>query len=419
MPPSLLAPGNLSRSGPGGTIIPGVVFSAVSLGALRPLLIPHRPPCISLSLPTERRAPDHRVDRLRFHHLLEAVQRALAAAHPGDDATPWLAPLEALACHRPFWEHVHDGLVVLAADGAATVFVLEEPVPARAQVGDRFFVADLLRIAATAPHCRVLALSTREARLFAIGPAGLLPTPFPGSAAADGGVLHRDAVIDVEAAEPHRVRRSLGSGGTLHGGAGAREEGTRADSERFFRAVAEAVEDPDGPPLVVAALPEAAAMFRAVIGDRRAIADSLPLDPARMPTERLAALVRPLVERKRAAEAAALVDRFRTFRAHGRGSTDVATIARAAVAGRVDTLLVESGRCIPGVLDRDTGAVAFTAAHAVDHSLTGDLPAAGDDDLVGAIATAVVLHGGSIVAIDRLGMPDDTGLAALDRHADD
>ena len=49
---------------------------------------------------------------------------------------------------------------------------------------------------------------------------------------------------------------------------------------------------------------------------------------------------------------------FGTARAGGRGAADLTDIAKAAIAGRVDTLLIEAERVIPGRVDA-SGALAF------------------------------------------------------------
>lgn len=409
----------LSVPGPGGVTVPGVSFAALSAATLRPLLLPWRPPCLSLALPTHRRVPGNRVDLPRFRHLVTALRTALEASQPPAEVARLLAPLATLAAERRFWEFTREGLVVLAADGAATAFVLEEPVAPCAHVGEHFHTADLVRLVAAARPCRVLTLSSREARLYALADHGLEPFPFPGGDVAAGRtVLGRGEFVDAETFQPHRVRRGLGAAGAIHGGTGSRLDDTRADTERFFRAVAEAAHEPGGPPLLLVALPGLEAIYRSVCHDDRLLAEAVALDPQRVPVDDLHRRMQPLLARIRQRDVEATLDTFRSARAHDRGTSDVAAIARAAVAGNVRILLVEAGRRIPGTLDRSTGEVRFAADDATDPSLRGDGPAAAVEDLVGAIAATVLLHGGEIVAVDRMAMPADTGLAAIERHPD-
>jgi hypothetical protein len=97
----------------------------------------------------------------------------------------------------------------------------------------------------------------------------------------------------------------------------------------------------------------------------------------------------------------------------------LADVARAAVAGRVATLFVEADRFEPGRIDRATGAIAPATPAGVrpaDRSRSGDLPAVVEEDLVGAVAEEVLVRGGAVVAVDRIAMPTETGVAAIERY---
>jgi hypothetical protein len=93
-----------------------------------------------------------------------------------------------------------------------------------------------------------------------------------------------------------------------------------------------------------------------------------------------------------------------------------AAIAQAAVAGRIATLLVEAQRFEPGWLDRSTGAIHAEGDPPVDLSRSGNSPAIRTEDLLGAIAETVLLHGGEIVSLEATRMPSETGLAAIYRY---
>jgi hypothetical protein len=78
-------------------------------------------------------------------------------------------------------------------------------------------------------------------------------------------------------------------------------------------------------------------------------------------------------------------------------------VARAAVAARVGTLLVEGDRVVPGRLDLATGAVRPGAA---DHE---------GDDLIDDVAEEVLRRGGEVVVVPAERMPVKSGLAATYR----
>jgi hypothetical protein len=107
---------------------------------------------------------------------------------------------------------------------------------------------------------------------------------------------------------------------------------------------------------------------------------------------------------------------FEQARDHDLGSDDLSDIARAAVAGRVATLLIEKDRFETGRLDRQTGAIVTDGEAAGDMSRSGDRPALRQEDLFGAVAETVLLHGGGILALDRIAMPTESGVAAVFRY---
>jgi hypothetical protein len=108
---------------------------------------------------------------------------------------------------------------------------------------------------------------------------------------------------------------------------------------------------------------------------------------------------------------------FRQARDRGLAASDLADIARAAVAGQVATLLIEADRFEAGRFDRDTGAIEFDGAVPADLSRTGDRAAVRAEDLLGAVAETVLMHGGDVLALARNDMPTETAVAAIYRYA--
>ena len=100
-----------------------------------------------------------------------------------------------------------------------------------------------------------------------------------------------------------------------------------------------------------------------------------------------------------------LKENFHTARSRHAGSADLSDIAKAAVAGRVASLLVEADREIPGRFDRATGAIRFEP-----------LASPEVDDLIDDVMEAVLRTGGEVIVVPAERMPTDTGLAAAFRH---
>jgi hypothetical protein len=105
-----------------------------------------------------------------------------------------------------------------------------------------------------------------------------------------------------------------------------------------------------------------------------------------------------------AAELAAVRAEFGARFHDGRASSDVATVARAATLGAVDTVLVNIDDKVPGEVD-EAGAVTLS-----------DQDDAASYGVVDEIARRVLLTGGRVLAVRQGDLPDPTPVAAILRH---
>ncbi len=418
------------------TATPAVSFEQLSLSAVLAALEPQPAPCLSLYMPTHRNVPDNTVDRPAFRHLLESLESALESSASRERIERLLHPFHMLASDREFWQHTRDGLAVLAADGQARVFSLQRPVPPLACVGPRFHTAPLVRLAAAVERFHVLLLTSREARLCEgscwIDPRGatigrLDPLPLvPRPGALPRSTLVRDDVVDEEIFQPHRVQRGMGIEGIIHGGTGSKRDDVDADTAIFLTFVDDVIHDqasrPTGLPLLLVAAPRLAATFRGLAKNPLLSEDHVASDPHLMTEAEILAALEPLFIAARGRQVTRLVHGYEQARDRGLAQGDLSDVARAAVVGKVATLLIEADRFEAGRFDRASGVIEFApatsaAAAPIDRSRAGDLPAEVTEDLFGAVAETVLLHGGTVVALARNEMPTESGVAAIDRYA--
>jgi hypothetical protein len=413
------------------TAAESVCIEPLAAEAVRHLISPQPGPCLSLYLPTHRNVPDNTVDRPAFRHLVESLEEALALSYSRGEIEHLLRPFHLLADDPHFWEHVRDGLGVLGGGGKAHVILLPRPVPPLAVVTPRFHTLPLLRLVAAIERFNVLTLTSREARVYEGVFAGADATPrrlelLPlGNGSAAAGLISRADAVTPEIIQPHRVQLGMGPTGKsdtryVHGGFRAKQDDMDIDTEIFFRHVDELVHETISRqtelPLVLVALPELAAVFRGLSKNRMLLADYVPHDPALFSADDLATRVMPIFDAARQRRIAHAVRLFEQAHDRGLAATDLADVARAAVAGKVATLLIEADRFETGRLDRGTGAIEFNGEHPGDLSRTGDQPAVQQEDLYGAVAEEVLLHGGGILALDRIAMPTASGIAAIYRY---
>lgn len=377
------------------------------------LLADHEAPCISLYQPTHRHHPENQQDPIRYRNLLRTVEESLRLQYPAKHIEDMLGPFRKLAEDARFWNHTEDGLAVIGNAGLFRVFRLQRPVPERAIVADSFHVKPLLRIVQSADRYQVLGLDRHQARLFEGNRDVLdeieLDEEVPGTITE---------ALGSELTEPHLTVSSYGGtalGSSMRHTHGSRKEELDIDDERFFRAVDRSVLEkhsrPSGLPLILAALPQYHHLFREVSRNPLLVPQGIEMDPNALSTDQLREKVWEIMEPEFRARLKKLIDEFLDAKAKGLGSDRIETIADAAVHGRIESLLVEAERHIPGRMDQETGRLAHSG-HS-PHS-EGEHPGSDDllDDLLDDMAEQVLKTGGEVVVVPSSAMPTATGAAA-------
>jgi hypothetical protein len=365
-----------------------------------------QPPCLSLYQPTHRHHPDNQQDPIRFRNLVNKLEQSLQQKYSAVAITKILEPFNVLADDMAFWNHTLDGLAVFAASGLFQVFRTQRPVIELAVVADSFHTKPLRRLLQTVDRYQVLGLSQHAIRLFegnrdAIDEIDLTP-----------GVPRTitDALGD-ELTEPRLTVSSYGGGAgpgstPMHHGHGGKSDEMDVDAERFFRAVDRAVlehySQPTGLPLILAALPEHHALFHRVSQNPFLATEGIMISPDAVSLEELRARAWEVVAPQYQVQLTELNEVFAQAHSKGLGNDDLAEVATAATAGRVETLLLESDRQLPGRLDSTTGRIELS-----------ELSDPGVDDLLDDLGELVANKGGHVWVIPAEHMPSKTGVAAI------
>ena len=106
-----------------------------------------------------------------------------------------------------------------------------------------------------------------------------------------------------------------------------------------------------------------------------------------------------------AQELADLRDRYAERVPQGRGSDDLAAIARAATFGAVDTVLLDIDETVPGFVGEEDGALTLDAADD-----------AANYGVLDEIARRVLLSRGRVLAVRREDIPGGGPIAAILRY---
>lgn len=377
----------------------------ITTGQLLRLLADHEPPCISLYQPTHRRHPENQQDRIRYRNLLKEMEGSLRAKYSTYEVQSLLGKFRALASDDVFWNHRTDGLAILASAATFELFEVQRPFPELVVVANSFHIKPLLRICQSADRFQVLCLNRHGAKLYegnryALDPVELKDVP----------ATITEALGD-ELTEPHLTVASYGAGTdqAMFHGHGSKADEVDNDRDRFFRVIDRAIfkhhSSPSGLPLILAALPEYHAPFRKLSQNPFLIKDGIQKNPESLSGDELRSEAWRVLEPLYLERLAGLIDSFQSARSRHAGSDDLSDVARAAVAGRVATLLIEAERKIPGHIDSATGAIE-----------PGDLSHPEIDDMLDDLAEIVLRMQGEVIVVPANRMPSQSGLAAIYRY---
>ena len=361
-------------------------------------------PCLSLYQTTHRQHPDKVQDPIRFRNLVKELEESLGQKYPKREVAPLLEPFHALADNKEFWNHTADGLAVLSAPGMFRAYRLQRPVAELVVVADSFHTKPLMRITQSADHYQILGLSRNSFKLFEGNRDSLLEVQPQGNTPRTA-----DEMLDKDTDSREGAHRAYGpAGDSAWQGTDVKQSLADRDTEQFFRAVDQAVmqhhSQSGGMGLILAALPEHHHLFRAVSKNPRLLKEALDVHPDAMSLDTLRERAWQLVQPYYLARLAGLLDTYGAAAAKGQGSDALRDIAKAATAGRVETLLIEADRIIPGQINAANSKV--TAGELADPEV---------DDLLDDLGELVLKAGGEVVMVPAERMPTTTGAAAIYR----
>ena len=336
------------------------------------------------------------------------LKESLLQAHSERDSESILEPFVSLAEDHDFWQKTLDGLAVLGAKGLFRVYKLQRPVAELAVVADSFHLKPLRRMLQSTDRYQVLGLSRQSIRLF----EGTRDALDEVELSQDVPRTLNEALGD-QLTEPHTTVSSYGGVGgshvAMHHGHGGRADETDIDTERFFRAVDRAIQEnysaPSGLPLILATLPEHRSVFHAVSHNPLLVDEGIDVNPDVLSMDQLRLRAWSVMEPRFLGRLAALADDYGRLAAQGLASDDLAGVAKALVAGRVATLLIEADREAPGRVDASTGDIQ-----------PGDLANPTVDDLLDDLGSLAQKTGAEVIVVPGSSMPSATGIAAIYRY---
>lgn len=359
---------------------------------LRALLEQRDPISVTLYLPTTPLTQDTDATRIALKNMAREAEHQLAHADKRRVAA-LLEQIDDVMDDDAFWRVQAHSLALMVTPDRLVSFRLPNALQPMVGVSDRFHLKPLLRAVTFPQVAYVLALSAGGVRLLEV--TADLPT----------------AEVKVEAM-PRDAASAAGKASIKDRSHSSRLVGSEGEKVRL-RQYARQVDAALRPllqgseiPLILAASETLGALYRSINSYPHLAEAGITESADTLDAASLGAKARAVLDGLHAAQIATWNELFAQRREQSRGLTDIATTARAAVRGAVDSALVDIDVVMPGQVDPQTGAIEMAAAD--------DATAYG---VIDEIARQIILAGGKVFAVRQADISGGHPIAAILRYA--
>jgi len=363
-------------------------------------------PLISLYQPTHKASPDNKQDLIIFKNLLRDIEKSLEQLPGFDSVDKIMKPFWGLKEDKEFWNHTSEGIAVFATVNKCIVYKLDNPVKELAIVGKTFHIKPLLKANQTTENYLLLGLSKENFSLLKGNKNGFKPIEIDKE-------LPRtlQEVLGFEKTEINLTHGSYSGAGNpaMYHGYGDVNQEIEKDTEKYFRYVdgfvSEHYSKPMKMPVILITLTEHHALFKQLSNNPYLLEAGINKSIDAMDMKEIQSEAWKIIETIKSKSMPDITETFTNAEADALGSSDLESVAKAAIESRVDTLYIEEDKSIPGKIDKETGKVIFSNTQSLEHG-----------DLLDDLADIVLSGGGKVTVLSKDEMPSKTGVAAIYRY---
>lgn len=363
-------------------------------------------PKVTLYVPTNRDTNYNEEDKIRFGNLIRTIEKKLEKVSDKNTKEKIISTFKIMKDDRSLWNQRLEGFCIFANKNQTVVYILQNPIREMAIVGQRFYQKPLIKDLQGLDEYHVLALDRHSYSLYKGNRTGFREIPL-----SDNEPQTIQDFLGDEYTESYLSQGSYGgasSSAMFHGHKSKKDEVDK-DIERFLRLIDQHVmkhySNVSKEPLILFALPEYHTIFRKHSHNPYLLEEGIKQSPRDLKEDELKKLAWKIIEPRYEAHIDKLKETYHNAKQKGSADDKIHTVAKAAVNGRVDTVLIEAYREIPGCIDTDSGRV-------IERNRSLDK----FEDALDDLTDIVISNGGKVYVIPEDKMPTDTGVAAIYRY---
>ncbi|HEY4389319.1 MAG TPA: hypothetical protein VGN34_33155 [Ktedonobacteraceae bacterium] len=390
-------------------------MDTLSQDALKDLLGNQRGPCVSLFMPTHRRARAELLqDPMLFKQLLDSAEQQLVArGYKDEQIEALLKPARVMSGDQQLWSHPKEGLAVLCSAEACLTYQLPSAFAERAMVSEEFYLKPLLPFFSSQDRFFILALSQNAITLLEGDRFGIriipLPESVPGSLAESLQYKEgKENLLESHSSSSDALMSRGGHRAAIFHGHGTGTDEAKDQLLRYFRQVNKGLHEllhNETIPLILAGVAYLLPIYRDANTYPHLLTHAIEGNPDRLSPEALRDSAWEIMQSQQAKTQQEILRSFREPADIHLISQNITDIVPAAYNGRIDTLFVAIDREQWGKFEPTKLSITIHEQEEPD-----------DKDLLDVAATQTLLHGGKVYAIEYAQMPDQAFAAALFRY---
>jgi len=364
------------------------------------MLLKQEQPCLSIYMPTHRLIVDNRKDVLVFKNLAKEVKTNLEQNYSSRDIKPLITLLERMETDFDLWNHSLDGLAIFATLEEMIIFRTEKTFKPFTIISDSFHIKPLFQYYQAIETFTMLALESETFALYQGNYLDIKPIVL-----SENTKITLAEVLGTDHTENYQTHGGYGGASddsTFHGHGGKADE-AEIDRIKYFRYVDrfvhEEVSKKNKLPLILIALKENQADFKKLSTNPFLLEDAIDGSFSSYTEPDIKNKIKAINDKRFNQIINQAIERYHNLKNKDLSSDQLIIVLKALLASRVDTLMIEADKIIPGKIDLENQQI-----------LDSDL-----DDLLDDMVKNAFSTGTKVYVLEKSQMPCESGIAAIFR----
>jgi hypothetical protein len=370
------------------------------------LLLEEKEPSVSIYMPTHRLINDNKKDIIVFKNLTKDIIESLRQKYSNKDISPLVSKFKLMEDDFELWNHSKDGLAIFANLDEMIIYRLEKDLQPISLVSTSFHIKPLIQYFQKIEEYTILALELESFKLYRGNNLELKPIELPEKVKTT--LTEALGSQHTENYHTHGGYGGAGDGSVFHGHGGKSKE-AEIDRIRFFRhvdkVVIEEVSKKDQLPLILVALKEHHYDFKNISNNNFLLEYSIEGSCESFKEEELKSELKKINEERFFVRINQIIEKYHNLRNKELSSDQLIIVLKALLASRLDVLLIEANKIIPGRIDIEKQQI-----------IESDLNDLQTDDLLDDMVQYAFQTGTKVYVLDSDKMPTVSGVAGIFRY---